>query len=326
MSKYLVTGGAGYIGGVCVEEMLKKGDEVVILDNLSVGYKENIHQKASFYQGSVGDSKLLDKIFAEHEISAVLHFAAFALVGESVKEPAKYFQNNLAQGLNLLDGMTRNGVKKFIFSSTCATYGIPERSPMDETTPQKPINPYGESKLMMEKAVKWYQRAYDLKYTIFRYFNACGATTQSMEQHVPETHLIPLVFDAATGKRENITIFGTDYKTPDGTCIRDYIHVLDLIDAHIRAIEYMENNPANEFNLGTGIGLSVKQIIEAVEKITGKTVPVVLGERREGDPSELVAKAGKANKELGWIPQHSDIEDVIKSVWEATKNPPKKAS
>lgn len=326
MSKFLVTGGAGYIGGVCVEEMVKKGDEVVVLDNLSVGHKENIHPKAAFYQGDTGDGALLDKIFKEHQIDTVLHFAAFALVGESVKEPSKYFHNNFAQGISLLDSMRRNGVDKFIFSSTCATYGIPDKSPIDENTPQRPINPYGESKLMLEKALKWYHSAYGMKYTIFRYFNACGATEQSMEVHEPETHLIPLIFDALMGKRPNITVFGTDYNTQDGSCIRDYIHVLDLIDAHLKAIDYMGSNFANEFNLGTGKGYSVKQVIDTVKRVTGKEIMVVLGERRPGDPDELVAKADKAFNELNWHPTHSDLEQVVASVWKAVQNPPKKIS
>lgn len=317
MKKYLITGGAGYIGGVCVEEMIKRGDEVVILDNLEVGHKENVKAKAAFYQGNIGDGRLLDKIFSDHKIDTVLHFAAYALVGESVKDPSKYFQNNLAQGLNLMDSMRRNGVEKFIFSSTCATYGIPDKSPINEETPQRPINPYGESKLMLEKALKWYHSAYGMKYTIFRYFNACGATDESFEQHVPETHLIPLVFDAALGKRQNITVFGTDYKTPDGTCIRDYIHVLDLIDAHLKAIDYMDTNFANEFNLGTGKGFSVKEVIDMVKEVSGKEIEVVYGDRRSGDPDELVADPKKANTELGWMPQYSNLRNVVESVWKA---------
>src|SRR3989339_1492108 len=323
MGKYLVTGGAGYIGGVCVEEMIKRGDSVVIVDNLSTGRKENVHQGAVFYQGDVGDMRLMDKVFTEHQVEVVLHFAALALVGESVKDPGKYFQNNLAQGLNLLDSMRRNGVDKIIFSSTCATYGIPEKVPMDEATPQKPINAYGESKLMLEKVIKWYHSAYSMKYTFFRYFNACGATSQSLEMHEPETHLTPLVFDAATEKRKNITVFGTDYKTPDGTCRRDYIHVLDLIDAHLRAIDYMNQSFANEFNLGTGKGYSVMEVIEAVKKVTGKDIPMVLGERRPGDPDSLVAKADKAMNELGWQPTHSSLDQIVESVWKAVQSPPK---
>lgn len=317
MSKYLVTGGAGYIGGVCVEKLIDRGDEVVILDNLSTGHIENVHPKAIFVQGDIGDKKLTDKIFTDHKIEAVLHFAAFSLVGESMTVPKKYFWNNFVQPLSLLDSIVENKVPKFIFSSTCATYGIPDKMPMDELTSQKPINPYGESKLMLEKAVKWYQKAYGLKYTIFRYFNACGATARILENHIPETHLIPLVFDALLGNRESISIFGTDYKTQDGTCIRDYIHVSDLIDAHLLAIDNMDKVEGNEFNLGTGNGLSVKQIIESVERVTTKKVPTVIGPRRPGDPDELVANAEKAMKELGWVPKYSNIDKIIKSVWEA---------
>ena len=324
MSKYLVTGGAGYIGGVAVEELISKGNEVVIVDNLSVGLRDNVHPEAVFYEGDMGNANLMNKVFGEHKIEAVLHFAAFAQVGESVTEPAKYFQNNLSQGLNLLDAMRKNGVDKIIFSSTCATYGIPEKSPMDESTPQKPINPYGESKLMMEKVIKWYHQAYGLRYTIFRYFNACGATRQSIERHIPETHLIPIIFEVVMGKRDSITINGTDYPTPDGTCVRDYVHVLDLVDAHIRAIKHMDGSFANEYNLGTGTGYSVKEMISAVEKITNKEVAYHLGTRRIGDPAALVAIAKKAKDELGWEATHSGLPEIISSVWEAIQNPPLK--
>ena len=323
MSKYLVTGGAGYIGSACVEKLIDQGDEVVVLDNLSTGHIENIHPKAIFIKGDVGDSDVVNELFKDHRIDAVLHFAAFALVGESMTQPKKYFHNNFVQPLNLLDAMIENKVPKFIFSSTCATYGIPDKMPMDESTSQKPINPYGESKLMLEKAVKWYQQAYGLKYTIFRYFNACGATKMSLENHDPETHLIPLVFDALLGKRSNITVFGTDYKTADGTCIRDYIHISDLIDAHLLAIKRMDQSDANEYNLGTGNGLSVKQIIESVERVTGKKVPTTIGDRRPGDPDELVAKAEKAKTELGWVPKYSNIDQIIESVWDKLSNPEK---
>ncbi len=322
MTKYLVVGGAGYIGGVCVEKMIDRGDEVVILDNLVTGHKENVHPKASFYQGDKGDSLLLDKIFSEHQIDTVLDFAGLIQVGESVKEPGKYFQNNLGQGIDLLEGMMRNNVKKIIFSSTAAVFGNPKEVPINEDADKEPINPYGEAKYFFERVIKRFSEAYGLKYTIFRYFNACGATTQSKEQHSNESHLIPLIFQAVKGERPNIAIFGTDYDTPDGTCIRDYIHVSDLIDAHLLAINIMESSSENEYNLGNGNGYSVKEVIAAVEKVAEKPVPVVMGERREGDPARLVASSDKAKKELGWKPKYPEIEQIISSAWEAEINPP----
>lgn len=322
MSKYLVVGGAGYIGGVCVEKMIDRGDEVVILDNLKTGHKENVHPKATFYLGDKGDGALMDKIFSEHQIDTVLDFAGLIQVGESVKEPGKYFQNNLGQGVDLLDSMMRNGVNKIVFSSTAAVFGNPKVVPIGEDSEKDPINPYGESKYFFEKVIKRYAQAYGLKYTIFRYFNACGATTQSKELHAQESHLIPLIFQAAKGERPNIAVFGTDYDTPDGTCIRDYVHVSDLIDAHLLAIQKMEISPANEYNLGNGSGYSVNEVISAVEKVSGKKVPVVLGDRREGDPARLVASSEKARTELGWVPKYPEIEQIIKSAWEAEVNPP----
>lgn len=322
MSKYLVVGGAGYIGGVCVEKMIDRGDEVVILDNLKTGHKENVHPKAAFYLGDMGDGAILDKIFTEHQIDTVLDFAGLIQVGESVKEPSMYFQNNLGQGMDLLDGMMRNNVKKIIFSSTAAVFGNPKVTPISEDSEKDPINPYGESKYFFEKVIKRYAEANDLKYTIFRYFNACGATTQSKELHAQESHLIPLIFQAVKGERPNIAVFGTDYDTPDGTCVRDYVHVSDLVDAHLLAIAKMDTSPANEFNLGNGSGYSVKEVIAAVEKVTGKTVPVVLSERRAGDPATLVASSEKAKAELGWVPKYPEIDQIITSAWEAEVNPP----
>lgn len=323
MNKYLVVGGAGYIGGVCVEKMIDRGDSVVILDNLMTGHKENVHPKATFYQGDKGDRLLLDKIFSEHQIDTVLDFAGLIQVGESVKEPSKYFQNNLGQGIDLLDGMVRNGVQKIVFSSTAAVFGNPKVVPINEGVEKDPINPYGEAKYFFERVIKRYAEAYDIKYTIFRYFNACGATTQSKESHAQESHLIPLIFQAVKGERESIALFGTDYDTPDGTCIRDYVHVSDLADAHLLAISKMDTSPANEFNLGNGNGYSVKEVIATVEKVSGKRVPVVLAERRAGDPARLVASSEKAKTELGWIPNYPEIEQIITSAWEAEINPPK---
>jgi UDP-glucose 4-epimerase len=323
MSKYLVVGGAGYIGGVCVEKMIDRGDEVVILDNLSTGHKENIHPRATFIHGDKGDGALLDKIFSEHQVEAVLDFAGLIQVGESVKEPGKYFLNNLCQGVDLLEGMIRNNVKKFIFSSTAAVFGDPKVVPINESAEKEPINPYGEAKYFFERVIKRYAEAYGLKYTIFRYFNACGATDQSKELHAQESHLIPLIFQAVKGERPSISLYGTDYDTPDGTCVRDYIHVSDLIDAHLLAVQKMEVSPTNEYNLGNGNGYSVKEVIAAVEKVTGKTVPVVLSERRAGDPARLVASSEKAKSELGWVSVYPKIEQIIASAWEAEINPPK---
>lgn len=317
MSKYLVTGGAGYIGGVCVEKLLARGDEVVIVDNLSTGHRENINSKAVFVEGSVGDKELMDKVFSEHKIEAVLHFAGFIQVGESVKSPGKYFENNFGQGISLLESMVKKEIKKIIFSSTAAVFGNPVEIPISEDTPKDPINPYGESKLMFEKALARFREAYGLRYTVFRYFNACGASEHSHENHTPETHLIPLIFESITGKRENISVFGTDYDTPDGTCIRDYVHVEDLIDAHLLALEYLKSNEIGYFNLGNGSGYSVMEVIKAVEVVTGKKVPVVIGERREGDPARLIASSERARKTLGWSPRYSSIESIIKSAWEA---------
>ena len=317
MAKYLVTGGAGYIGGVCVEKLLERGDEVVILDNLSTGHEDNIKPGAIFYKGNVGDANLVNKIFAEHKIEAVLHFAGLIQVGESVKLPGKYFENNFSQGINLLESMVQNGVNKIIFSSTAAVFGNPLEIPIKEESIKEPINPYGESKFMFEKAIKRFHDAYGLRFTIFRYFNACGATGQNKESHTPETHLIPLIFEAINGKRENITVFGTDYDTPDGTCIRDYVHVADLVDAHLLALEYMNQSEENYFNLGNGSGYSVKEVIGAVEKVTEKKVPVVYGDRREGDPARLIATSEKARQQLRWSPKYTKIETIIKSAWDA---------
>ena len=320
MSKYLVTGGAGYIGGTCVEKMIDRGDEVVILDNLSTGHLENVNPNAIFVKGNVGDKELLDKLFTDHKIDAVLHFAGFIQVGESVKLPGKYFENNLAQGINLLDSMAKNGVKKIIFSSTAAIFGNPKEIPIKEYTEKEPINPYGESKLMLEKVIKRFHDAYGIRFTIFRYFNACGATKNSRENHSPESHLIPIVFESITGKRDLLTINGSDYKTPDGTCVRDYVHISDLVDAHLLAIDYMNDHEENYFNLGSGNGYSIKQVVESVERVTGRKVPVVMGARREGDPDFLIASSEKAHRELGWSPKFRDLDSIIKTVWEAIQN------
>jgi len=318
--KILVVGGAGYIGSHTVRMLSDQGYEVIVLDNLIYGHRDAIvDEGVLFIEGNLGDSTLLDQIFGEHSISAVFHFAAFAYVGESVTEPSKYYQNNLCASINLLDAMVKHKCPTFIFSSTCATYGNPEYVPIDEKHPQNPINPYGASKLMLERVLDDYSHAYGLKHCCLRYFNASGASLDAKigEDHNPETHLIPLVLDAAMGKRENITVFGTDYDTPDGTCIRDYIHILDLARAHILALEKLNNSDeqALKINLGTGKGKSVKEVIDATEAVTGLKVPLVYGERRAGDPPELVANAAYAKEIIGWEAEFTDIHEILKTAY-----------
>jgi len=315
----LVVGGAGYIGSHTVRQLVAGGKNVVVLDNLVYGHPEAIvDEGVVFVEGDLGHRDVLDKVFAEHDIGAVMHFAAYAYVGESVTEPSKYYHNNLAAPLVLLDAMRDHGVDIFIFSSTCATYGNPEYVPIDEQHPQNPINPYGASKLMLERVLADYAHAYGLKYAALRYFNAAGCSRDGKigEDHNPETHLIPLVLEAAAGTRDHITIFGTDYPTPDGSCIRDYIHVDDLARAHILAIEKLSAGAESlQCNLGTGIGHSVKELIAAAERVTGKTIPVEIGDRRAGDPPELVAAPAKAKEVLGWEAEHKDLDDILKTAW-----------
>lgn len=310
--KTLVTGGAGYIGSVCVEELLNGGHEVVVFDNLSEGHRAAVDPRARFVRGCLSDP---EDIFVALEASgadAVLHFAADALVGESMKDPGKYFRNNVANGLNLLEACVRAGVKKFVFSSTCATYGTPERVPIDEQLPQRPINPYGESKLIFERMLEWYRQIHGLEFVGFRYFNAAGASERFGEHHRIETHLIPNILKVPLGQAPSVSIFGTDYPTPDGTCVRDYIHLTDLADAHIRALE---PGRTGFYNLGNGDGYSVREVIAACEKVTGKSIPVVEQPRRPGDPPRLVAAANKAKTELGWIPKVTRLEDIVASAW-----------
>ena len=312
----LVTGGAGYIGSVVVEDLRKQNESVVVLDNLAYGHRQAIDSSIPFYEGDIGDEPLVQKILSEHEIEACMHFSAFAFVGESVEKPKIYYKNNFVQTLKLLDVLIENNVKKFIFSSTCATYGEPQYVPIDEKHPQSPTNPYGWSKFMVERALTDYAAAYNLKYVALRYFNACGASDGCGEDHNPETHLIPLVLFAAQGKRDSISIFGDDYPTPDGTAIRDYIHISDLSQAHLLALEHLRKGGDSEFiNLGNGSGYSVKEVIEATRKITGKKIEAQIAARRAGDPSRLVADAAKAREVLGWNPQFPEIERIIESAW-----------
>ncbi len=315
--KVLVTGGAGYIGAHAVRELKKAGYEVVILDNLVYGHRE-LAQGERLIVGDLENRALLEQLFAEHRFEAVMHFAAYAYVGESVENPAKYYRNNVAATLNLLDAMREAKVNRFIFSSTCATYGEPKEVPVPESHPQNPINPYGASKLMVERILADYSKAYSLKYVALRYFNAAGADESGEigEDHNPETHLIPLVLDAALGRRKHITIYGTDYDTPDGTCIRDYIHVTDLANAHVLGLKYLENGGESDvFNLGNGNGFSVREVIETARKVTGREIPVVEGARRAGDPAQLIGSAEKAKKMLGWNPKFNQLETIIATAW-----------
>lgn len=312
----LVTGGAGYIGSIVAEDLREAGEEPVVIDNLVYGHRAAVAGKIPFYEGDIGNQDLVRMILSEHEITAAMHFSAFAYVGESVEDPRKYFENNVAQTLSLLDVLIKSGVKKFVFSSTCATYGEPEYVPIDEKHPQKPTNPYGWSKFMVERILESFDSAYGLKFVALRYFNACGATEALGEDHEPETHLIPLVLAAAQGKRDSISIFGADYPTPDGTAIRDYIHISDLSSAHLLALEYLERGGASEFiNLGNGTGFSVKEVIEAARRVTGLEIKAEIAPRRPGDPTRLIANAEKAAKILGWKPKFPEIEKIIESAW-----------
>ena len=307
-----VTGGAGYIGSVCTEELLNAGHTVTVFDNLTEGHRSAVDSRAKFVEGCLRDAKLVKQSLLDAKADAILHFAASALVGESMTDPKKYFHNNLVNALKLADAAVETGVKKFVFSSTCATYGPPDRVPMTEDLPQRPINPYGEAKLMFEKVLKWYHEIYKLDFIAFRYFNAAGASENFGEHHRIETHLIPNVLQVALGQKSHVEIYGTDYPTPDGTCIRDYIHIKDLAQAHILGLQ---PGKSGFFNLGNGDGYSVKQVIEMCEKITGKKIPAIEKPRRAGDPPRLVAAANKAITELGWKPQYPKLEDIVKTAW-----------
>jgi UDP-glucose 4-epimerase len=316
----LVVGGAGYIGSHAVLALQQAGYGVVVLDNLVYGHRDLIETvlQAELVVGDMGDRQLLDRLFASHNIAAVMHFAAYAYVGESVTEPAKYYRNNVMATLTLLEAMLAANVKYFVFSSTCATYGVPKTVPIPEEHPQAPINPYGMTKLMVEEILADFDRAYDLKSVCFRYFNAAGADPEGRlgEDHNPETHLIPLVLQTALGQRESISIFGTDYPTPDGTCIRDYIHVTDLATAHILGLEYLlKGGNSTAFNLGNGSGFSVKQVIEAAKQVTERPIKAVELDRRPGDPPALIGSSEKARATLGWQPQYADLHQIIRHAW-----------
>ena len=321
----LVLGGAGYIGSHTVYELIDKGENVVIIDNLQTGYEQAVHPKARFYKGDIRDREFLDSVFEKEKIDSVIHFAASSLVGESMEKPLKYYDNNLCGTKILLDSMVAHGIDKIVFSSTAATYGEPERIPILETDRTEPTNTYGETKLSMEKMFKWVSKAHGLRYVSLRYFNACGAHVSGKigEDHSPETHLIPLILQVPNGKREHIGIFGDDYQTPDGTCIRDYIHVTDLAQAHILAVKYLnKGNESDIFNLGNGVGFSVKEVIETARKVTGHPIPAKISKRRAGDPAILIASSDKAKSILGWNPSHNSLDEIIETAWKWHKTHP----
>ncbi len=318
--KVLVTGGAGYIGSVTAELLLDRGHTAVVFDNLERGHREALDPRARFIQGDLRNPGEIADAMREAQPDAVIHFAAYALVGESMERPELYFGNNVRGGVNLAEAMLKTGVRRIVFSSTCATYGQPERSPIAEDTPQRPTNPYGESKLMFEKILDWYRRLKAFRPVFLRYFNACGASAKFGEDHDPETHLIPNLLKVALGQRERVDVFGDDYPTPDGTCIRDYIHIEDLARAHLLALDH---SYCGALNLGTGEGCSVLQVVEAARRITGHAVPVKLSPRRPGDPARLVADAAQARTVLGWTPDRSRIDEIVRSAWAWHREHPK---
>ena len=310
--KILVTGGAGYIGSICVEQLINQGHEVTVFDNFTEGHRKAVDDRAALITGDLQNRCDIEDALEKVRPEAVMHFAANALVGESMENPSKYFRNNVYGGINLLDAMMATGCKKFVFSSTCATFGPPDRVPIDETLPQRPINPYGESKLMFEKVLRWYDEVHGLKFVALRYFNAAGASGRFGEDHRIETHLIPNILKVALGQKPHVEVYGTDYPTEDGTCIRDYIHIIDLAQAHILALGVKESA---YYNLGTGGGTSVREVISACEKVTGKTIPVIDKPRRPGDPPKLIAASGKVQQELGWKPKFQSIDKIVESAW-----------
>lgn len=310
--KVLVTGGAGYIGSVTCELLLDAGHEVAIFDNLERGHRAALDPRAAFFEGDLREAGRIAEVMHAVQPEAVMHFAAYALVGESMEHPEMYFRNNMMGGLHLAEAMLRSGVQRIVFSSTCATYGDPDVVPITEDTPQKPTNPYGESKLMFEKTLRWFGELHGFHPIYLRYFNACGATAKFGEDHEPESHLIPIVLQVAMGKRKSVKMFGDDYDTPDGTCLRDYIHIVDLAQAHMLALTTEHSGP---FNLGTGQGYSVREVVEAARRVTGKQIEAEMAPRRPGDPPELVAASGRAVSLLKWTPRHSDLDSIIESAW-----------
>ncbi|AHI56901.1 UDP-glucose 4-epimerase GalE [Listeria ivanovii] len=314
----VVLGGAGYIGSHAVDKLIDQGYEVAVVDNLRTGHKESVHTKARFYEGDIRDKEFLNSVFDREEVEGVIHFAASSLVGESMEEPLSYLNNNVYGTQILLEVMEAFNVKYIVFSSSAATYGEPEQVPITEDMPTNPQSTYGETKLMMEKMMKWCDKAYGMRYVALRYFNVAGAKSDGSigEDHQPESHLVPIILQVALGQREKLAIYGDDYHTPDGTCIRDYVHVEDLIDAHIRALEYLKNGgESNIFNLGSSNGFSVKEMLEAARNVTGKEIPAEVVPRRAGDPGTLIASSAKARNMLGWTPVYTDVEDIIATAW-----------
>ena len=318
----LVTGGAGYIGSICVEELLGHGHEVVVVDNLQEGHREAVLPEAVFYEGDFGDRSLLEGIFCEHRVDAVVHFAAETKVELSMIDPGLFFNDNVLNGIVLLDVMREFGCDRMIFSSTAATFGEPRYVPIDENHPQLPVNPYGESKLMFEKILDWYHLAYGLKFNSLRYFNAAGASERFGDAHRQVSLLIPVIMQVLLGQREKLYIFGNDYPTKDGTCIRDYVHVVDLAQAHIQALENLEKHPDGKYNLGNGQGFSNLEVIKTVETVTGKKVPYEFAPRRAGDPAALVASSELARQELAWEPGYAELDAIVASAWEWHRNHP----
>ncbi len=317
--KVLVTGGAGYIGSVVVAQLVAAGHEVVVYDNLSKGYRESVASSAQLVVGDVGDQTRLVAAFAEHRPEAVLHFAAWIEAGESMREPEKFFRNNTANALTLLETVLAHKVRCFVFSSTAALYGDPESTPIAESARLLPTNAYGESKLLVEQMLRWFHRIHGLSYASLRYFNAAGATATLGERHNPESHLIPIILQVASGMRDHISIFGEDYETPDGSCVRDYIHVSDLASAHLLALDALHSRPGPVqliYNLGNGHGFSVKEVIACARRVTGHAIPATVEERRAGDPATLVASAAKIRAELGWQPRYPELEEIIRSAWD----------
>lgn len=312
--KILVTGGAGYIGSIAVEKLIEAGDEVVVFDNLYQGHREAVHPDALFVQGDLADRTAVDAVMRTHKPDGIMHFASYTLVGESVQRPFMYLRDNIVNGSNLLESAIEHGVRRFILSSTANLFDDPERMPIDENERIVPGSPYGESKFMMERLLYWMDRLYGMRYACLRYFNACGATAERGEDHDPETHLIPLVLQVALGQRDKIVIFGDDYDTPDGTCVRDYIHVADLAEAHILAMRALDQG-SRKYNLGNGRGFSVKQVIETAREVTGHPIPAVIGPRRPGDPDVLIASSETINHDLGWQPKYPDLRTIIETAW-----------
>lgn len=319
--RVLVTGGAGYIGSHVSAELIKQGDDVIVFDNLYQGHREAVHPDATFIEADLADRDAVRAVFAQHEIDAVMHFASYTLVGESWDQPFLYLRDNVINGLNLIEAAAEHGVKRFVLSSTANLFDDPERIPIAETERIVPGSPYGESKNLLERILHWTDRTHGMKFAALRYFNACGCATPLGEDHDPETHLIPIILDVALGKREQLVIFGDDYPTPDGTCIRDYIHVLDLASAHILALRALGEG-SRTYNLGTGSGYSIYEILEVARAVTGHPIPAVVGNRRPGDPATLVAQSDTIQQELGWQPTHSSLENIVRTAWEWRRRNP----